>query len=146
MHCYMQICLQWLQIKTLRLRLLRWHKCHFYAPLIYSCGLWECELCRPEPSPPRGPVHSEAMEQELEPAFCLRHSRGWGLCVSPPLVRPWLPHCVALPPSWAAVLLEQHLLYKPNEASLILVMDVRSNSWLGVTPSLLSSSSPLVNA
>lgn len=134
----------------LRLWLLRRHKCHFYAPLIYSCGLWKCELCRPEPSPPRGPVHSEATEQELEQTFCLsRWAAAVGedfVCVSPPPVRPWLLHCVALPPSYSAVLLEQHRLYKPNEPWISLVMDVRSDSWLGVTPSLLSSSSPLVNA
>lgn len=71
------------------------------------------------------------------------HCCGWGLCVSPPLVQLWLPHCVALPSSWAAVLLEQRRLYKPNEAWASQVMHLRSNSWLDVSQSLLSSWSPL---
>lgn len=40
-------------------------------------------------------------------------------CVSysnPPLLQHWLWYCVMLHPSWADMLLEQHALYKSNEA------------------------------
>lgn len=75
--------------------------------------------------------------------LCFSRCYGWGPCVSPPLVPLWLPHCVVLPSSRAAVLLEQRRLYKPNEAWASQVMPRRSNSRLDLSRSLLSSCSPL---
>lgn len=53
--------------------------------------------------------HSALMATDAEGFASASHS-------IPPLVQHWLQHCVMLPPSWADILLQQHCLYKANEA------------------------------